>query len=344
MTSRRATQRAARQPAETDPVARLMVDVPLAHLDRPFDYLVPAQLDSDVRPGVRVRVRFAGRLVDAYVLDRRSTSDHEGNLTYLERTVGTEPVLTDETTALFRAVADRWAGTFVDVVRLGVPSRHAAAEAAVPEPSGPIPVPDGTAFGRYRAGAAFLSAVRERRPARAVFSVLPGDDWPARLAGAAASAAAAGRGAIVVVPDARDLARLDAAMTATLGERRHVALTADLGPAERYRRWLAVRRGVVRVVIGTRAAAYAPVAEPGLFAMWDDGDDLHAEPRAPYAHARDVLILRSALTGTPLLLAAHARTAEAQQLLESGWAHEIAAARDEVRRSVPRVAAVGDDV
>src|SRR5438309_11638622 len=115
MTSRRPSQRAARRPAVTDPIARLMVDVPLAHLDRPFDYLVPEQLGTDVQAGVRVRVRFAGRLVDAYVLERRSSSDHEGSLAYLERAVGNEPVLSAETTALFRAVADRWAGTFVDV-------------------------------------------------------------------------------------------------------------------------------------------------------------------------------------------------------------------------------------
>ena len=49
------------------PVARISVDVGLAHLDRPFDYLVPARLDADARPGVRVRVRFAGQLVDGYL-------------------------------------------------------------------------------------------------------------------------------------------------------------------------------------------------------------------------------------------------------------------------------------
>jgi primosomal protein N' (replication factor Y) len=89
------------------------------------------------------------------------------------------------------------------------------------------------------------------------------------------------------VPDRTDLDRLDAALTAVLGPGRHVALAADLGPAERYRRWLRVRRGGVAAVAGTRAAAFAPVAALGLVAIWDDGDDLHAEPRAPYPHARD---------------------------------------------------------
>ena len=99
------------------------------------------------------------------------------------------------------------------------------------------------------------------------------------------------------------------------------------GPAERYRRWLAVRRGSIRAVIGTRAAAYAPVADLGLLAIWDDGDDLHDEPRAPYANTRDVLVLRSAQTGAALLVGGYARTPEAQQLVASGWAHEIVADR-----------------
>jgi primosomal protein N' (replication factor Y) len=97
-------------------------------------------------------------------------------------------------------------------------------------------------------------------------------------------------------------------------------------------------------VIGTRAAAYAPVAELGLLIVWDDGDDLHAEPRAPYANTRDVLALRSAQTGAALLVGGYARTAEAQLLVESGWAHEIAPDRGVLRAAAPRVRPVADDV
>ena len=63
------------------------------------------------------------------------------------------------------------------------------------------------------------------------------------------------------------------------------------------RRAVAIARGSVRVVIGTRAAAFAPVRDLGLVAIWDDGDDLHDEPRAPYPHAREVLLMRAHETG-----------------------------------------------
>ena len=105
-----------------------------------------------------------------------------------------------------------------------------------------------------------------------------------------------------------------------MGAGHHVALTADLGPAERYRRFLAVSRGDVPVVVGTRAAVWAPVHRLGLIVVWDDGDDLHAEPRAPYCHSREVAVLRAHRAGAGLLLAGHAVTAEAALLVESGWA------------------------
>ena len=98
---------------------------------------------------------------------------------------------------------------------------------------------------------------------RAVWSVLPGDDWAEVLAEAVVATAGSGRGALVCVPDHRDVARLDAALTERLGEGCHVVLAADSGPAKRYRAFLAISRGAVRIVIGTRAAMFAPVQDLG---------------------------------------------------------------------------------
>src|SRR5262249_45828536 len=89
--------------------------------------------------------------------------------------------------------------------------------------------------------------------------------------------------------------------------------------------------------------AFAPVRDLGLVAVWDDGDDLHAEPRAPYPHVREVLATRAHLEGAALLVGGFARTAEAQQLVESGWGHPLAAARAAVRGWAPRVHVTGED-
>ncbi len=117
------------RPAADKPVARIAVDLQLSHLDRPFDYLVPERLADQAQPGVRVRVRFAGKLTDGFIVERVTDSEHPGSLRYLERVVSAEQVLTEEIVGLARAVADRYAGTLADVLRLAIPQRHAATEA-----------------------------------------------------------------------------------------------------------------------------------------------------------------------------------------------------------------------
>ncbi|WP_344969039.1 primosomal protein N' [Salinactinospora qingdaonensis] len=334
----------ARRPAPELPVARVVVDTPLPHLDQPFDYLVPEAMDAQAVPGCRVRVGFNGRTLDGFLLERIAESSFEGQLAYLRQVVSSEPVLTPEIAGLARLVADRYAGTLSDVLRLAIPPRHGRVErepaAAAAKP--PAPPPAGP-WEDYPAGPAFLSALREGGAPRAVWSALPGPQWSDAVAVAVAEAVAAGRGAVVVVPDGRDVAAVDAALDERMGAGRHVALTAELGPAERYRRWLALLRGQRRAVVGTRAAMFAPVAELGLVVLWDDGDDVHADPHAPYPHARTVLSLRAHRAGAAALIGGFTCTTDAARLVESGWARPLAAARDTVRARAPRVLATGDD-
>jgi primosomal protein N' (replication factor Y) len=549
----RSRRPAPRRPAERLPVARVVVDTPLPHLDRYFDYRVPADMDEAAVPGCRVKVRFNNRQLGGFLAERVETSEFSGRLAYLEAVVSPEPVLTPEILGLARAVADRYAGTLSDVLRLAVPPRHArvekeaakAAEAAgatgsdapaeatgvgagadaVPEATGvsevpetadsgahpgtavtsaapetagsgaisettatattlgttesgvhpemsgaeasseatgvsanpetagprtdpkaprtvpsweiaatgagpndalsetapgesPEAVPHGTRtapdapsntadapgasvtvtgtppgaaatqdatgadpdtapnttdtpqvsatvtdapsgatatqdatgtgpdpgpWADYPEGPSFLRALRAGQPARAVWNALPGTGWADAVAVAAVQTLAAGRGTVVVVPDGRDVRAVDHALEQRLGEGRYVALTADLGPAERYRRWLSVLRGGVRVVVGTRAAVFAPVRDLGLVVLWDDGDDVHADPHAPYPHARTVLSMRAHRAGAGALIGGHTRTTDAQLLVESGWAHPLTADRATLRRRAPVVRAAGDD-
>ncbi|HWJ11264.1 MAG TPA: primosomal protein N' [Nocardioides sp.] len=332
----RARKAAEAEIAEVDPVAQVVLDVPLAHLDRTFDYAVPVAMGDGAVPGARVKVRFGGQDVDGFVVARTAASEHEGRLTPLRRLVSPEPVLSPAVAALCAQVAERYAGVSSDVRRLAVPPRHATTEKAASPAEPSLPDHAGLAgceeaWAAYPAAGAFIGHLRDGHAPRAVWGAGPGEDWPALLAQLAAAALAAGRGSILCLPDHRDVARVDAALTAVLGDGHHVTLHAEPGPAARYRDFLAVSRGTRRIVVGTRSAAFAPVHDLGLVVIWDDGDDLHAEPRAPYPHTREVLLLRSEAEGAAALVGGFARTVEADQLLRTGWARELALPRAVVR-------------
>lgn len=142
-------------------------------------------------------------------------------------------------------------------------------------------------------------------------------------------------GVVVVVPGTRDVDRVSAALDEV--GLAHVRLRADDGPSTRYRSFLEALLGRARVVVGTRSAAFAPVADLGLVVCWDDGDDLLAEPRAPYPHALAVLTARADLTGAGALVGGWARSTAAQQLVEDGWAKPVQAERPTVRQRAPLV-------
>ena len=350
------TRRRRRAPFEAAselPVARVAVDRPQPHLDRLFDYLVPAGDAERVRAGVRVKVRFAGQDVDGWVVARVDESDHDGALTPLRRVVSDEVVLTPQVLELARLVARRWAGTLADVLRLAVPPRHARVEAEEwPVHAGPDTSAEAetgqdagvrSSWYRHVGGAAFLRRVAVGEAPRAVWQALPWtvQRWTDQVAEAVVAARRGGRGALVVVPSGAEVALVgDALERAGVpawhpGGRGWVRLVADDGPAARYRSFLAAARGAADVVVGTRAAAFAPVADLGLAVCWDDGDPLHDEPRAPYPHAREVLAMR-AEGGVALLVGGYVRSVAAQRWVTQGWAHPLVAERAEVRRAAPR--------
>ncbi|SDL24170.1 replication restart DNA helicase PriA [Glycomyces sambucus] len=326
---------------ESPAIAAVCIDQPLPQLDRLFDYLVPEGMD--VRPGCRVRVRFGRRKVAGFVIAVKPSTDFAGKLLWISDLVSPQPVVTEEIAVLARAVADRYAGTMSDVLRLAVPERRVRVEAEAPAEVLPVAAPSSDHWKRYIAGEAFLRALHDTKSPRAVWTAVPGEDWPARFAEAAAATAAAGRGAVLVVPDQTDLDRLDAALEAVLGPDRHVVLSAQAGPTKRYRAFLKAARGDVRIVAGTRAAAFAPVPNLGLVAIWDDGDGSHVDRHAPYPHAREVLLTRAGLAKAACLVGAHARTPQAQLLVETRWAVSMTAPRGEIRSATPRIVPVGDE-
>lgn len=404
-----------------NPVARVRVDSTLPQVDRTFDYRVPAELSEDAVPGARVRVLFNGHELTGYIEERAATTDWtRTSLLPLKSVLSRVPSVAPEIFALAEALADRYASTVANVLRLAVPPRiaaldkryapllpgyesaylgdsapvstsdapesaaseHVASESTESGPStasaassaatsiatdpyawlatpgAPAPfvldspalnpdAPDAASvFSDYENGAEFIEDVAAGAATRAVMTVLPGHlehTWADVLATALAAAAASGRGAIAVVPTAKNLDLLEAALAERLPADSFVRLSSDSTPHTRYHGFVKARLGQVPVVIGTRAAAYAPVANLGLVVCWDDGDSSLVEQRAPYCHARDVLLLRASAEGTAALFAGFSMSSEAARLVRTRWASHVRAPRALVRDFSPRIFSTGSE-
>ena len=350
-----------------DPVARVLLDSPVPHLDRTFDYLVPVAMAQQALPGTRVMVRFGEQEMRGWIWERGATTTHIGRLSALRRVVSDLPVLPEDSRRLIEAVASRSCGTRSDVIRLAVPARHATTEKAERDkpaldlPTWEPPASREHSWRPYDGGEEFLHCLAHGEAPRVVWSALPAllrphearsldnggqlvpvvEPWQVCVAQAVQATLASSRSAVIVVATTHQAETLAARLRDDLEGEPVVVLSAEHGPARRYRAFLALLLGRARVVVGTRAAAFSPVHRLGLAVVWDDGDNRLEEPHAPYSHTRTVLALRSTLDGAGLLIGGFSRSVEAQSLVEQGWCQSLAAPRRIVRGVVPRVEVPG---
>ena len=332
---------------DTASIARVLVDSPLPQLDRLFDYRIPAACAEAAQPGVRVRVPFrsAGRVVDGYIIEvvPADAIDYAGALSELESVASPVRILTPEVWALARRVADRAAGSAIDVLRLAVPTRQVrvekswmAAEASTPEP---VAAADTPGFDRDALGDSIATGKRLVIDAVPRVVELAGGHWVGHwavtLAAAATLALGSGGSAILAVPDYRDQEQLLTALRAVLPETRIVRLDARQSNPDRYRSLLACLGDEPLVIVGNRSVVYAPAAKLALIAVWDDSDPLHSEPLSPYAHTRDVALIRQEQQACALVFAGHTRSTEVQRLVELGWLQVFAAERSFLPKVIP---------
>lgn len=301
-------------------VARVVVESPLPHLDRLLDFAIPDELSKVAQPGCRVRVRMRGRRLTGWLMER-GEGEFDGSLRPLLDVLG-PPVLTPAIAGLCRLVADRYAGSLADVVRFAVPPRVKAVEGRDYAPLVVETTEDlWTQYGLPATGAAS-------------WICHPHDDPFVLLANLALRTAADGQGAIVVVPDARDVARL-----ATLLPQAAL-ISGELSNRVRYGTHLRILAGAAPIVIGTRSAVFAPVPNVGLIAVWDDGDDVLAEPQMPGWHAREVAALRAWHEKARVVVGGYARTAATAQWISDGHAADVRLSREQARARRYRVEAL----
>ena len=123
--------------------------------------------------------------------------------------------------------------------------------------------------------------------------------------------------AIVLVPEIALTPQLMRTFTSYFGDDVAV-LHSALSMGERYDEWKRIRSGLVRVVIGTRSAIFAPLNDLGLIILDEEQESTYKSENAPRYHARDVAKYRCAHSGALLLLGSATPDIESMYSAKSG--------------------------
>ncbi len=118
---------------------------------------------------------------------------------------------------------------------------------------------------------------------------------------AIAAELAAGRGAIVMVPEIALTPQTVRRFASRFGSCVAV-LHSALSDGERYDEWHRIRSGEARVVIGPRSAVWAPVRNLGLIVVDEEHEASYKQEELPRYQARDVAVLRGALEDAKVVL------------------------------------------
>jgi len=128
---------------------------------------------------------------------------------------------------------------------------------------------------------------------------------------------ARGQQALVLVPEialtpqlvSRFAARFDAPLA---------VLHSSLTDQERLRAWRAARSGAAPVVIGTRSAIFAPLANPGLIVIDEEHDASYKQQEGFRYSARDLSLVRAQRLGIPVVLGSATPSLESLERVRSG--------------------------
>jgi len=111
----------------------------------------------------------------------------------------------------------------------------------------------------------------------------------------------AGRSAILLVPEIGLTPAVAADLHQIFGDEVAI-LHSALSDKERAQQWHRIKKGEARMVVGTRSAVFAPVADLALIIVDEEHDSSYKQEETPRYHARDVAVMRAKMANAVVVL------------------------------------------
>ena len=111
----------------------------------------------------------------------------------------------------------------------------------------------------------------------------------------------AGRSAILLVPEIGLTPAVAADLHQIFGDEVAI-LHSALSDKERAQQWRRIKSGEARIVVGTRSAVFAPVADLALIIVDEEHDSSYKQEETPRYHARDIAVMRAKMADAVVVL------------------------------------------
>jgi primosomal protein N' (replication factor Y) len=154
-----------------------------------------------------------------------------------------------------------------------------------------------------------------------------------------AAARAAGRGALVLVPEIALTPQLAARFRARFGEDVAV-LHSGLPPRERLAAWRRLRAGEVGIALGARSAVFAPVRALAVVVVDEEHDPSFKQDEGVRYHARDLAVVRAQQAGALAILGSATPSLESAHNVARGRFARLALPERATPRPLPEVTVV----
>jgi len=312
-------------------VARVAIASNLPQLDRFFDYLVPDQIEPMPVVGSRVKVTFgnSAKLLDGFIVEIADSTTYKGELSPIAEVIDSNEVLKPEILSLCQDLAARNATTLGDLIKLAIPSHMPRAAQAHKKlvmsssiqddysriPRGSFDLVEGHRYAIVARPTLIETGTSGQRY----------PDWAVRFCDLAATNLKDGKSSILLVPDFREHQILSEALRSFALADWVADYSQEQPKSKRYSAFLRALEARPVIVVGSRAASFAPAHNLGSIAIYDESDFSFVDQSSPYLHTRDVILIRQSVQNCSLIFASHSRSPEIQRLVESRYLQEATA-------------------
>ena len=311
-------------------IAKLAIQSNLPQLDRLFDYLVPDSLVDRAEIGSRVRVIFgrSKKPLDAFIVDFPKESEFTGRLSEVLEVVGAAQTLKPNVFKLCQQMAERSASTLGDVLKLAIPPHMPKVFAAhLQTESG------GSGSGLKQVaetdeGTKAVIAPGEKsfvlaEPRQLVLGVGKSEAtapaWVKTFVLLATANLLQGKSTLILVPDYREHeVVMNALELSNLSD--YVAnYSQEQIKSKQFLGFLTALEDKPKIVVGSRAAAFAPAHNLGSILVFDEADRSYSDQASPYLHSRDVALVRQSIENCSLVFMSHSISTDLKRLIDSGF-------------------------